>query len=174
MNNLRLFFTFNKFCVVRYRIHPFHILVSFCCPIRNYLVPGSTPLVIFKVTVHQRRFSFLEISYKFEHRILLSWIPRNYRRISEHRRALFQLLNGDIFYPVQVWPKKILTTFVKKPMGDQDTFQLVLSFLGNECFPDIISEWINSSQYWASSQKLDKRKRQVSLIYNNMTSKGHI
>lgn len=106
---------------------------------------------------------------------MLPWILQtNQPSISDQRRTLFQLLNGDVFYPVQVWPKKILSTFWKKPIGDKDTFQLMLFFLGNGCSPDIITEWIYSSQHWASPQKLDKRKRQVSFICNNMDSKGHI
>ena len=95
--------------------------------------------------------------------------------ISERRLALFQLLNGDVFYPVQAWPKLENFNFLEETHQKQRHFPTdAIFFLGNECSPDIITDWIYSSQYWKSPQKLDKRKRQVSFICNNMNSKGHI
>ena len=94
--------------------------------------------------------------------------------ITQERRDFFQLLNGDIFYPISVWPQDIKLLFWKKPIGDTDTFKLLLFFLGNGCSPDIISQWILTSQYWADHKKADKRARQISFIRNNLTSKGHI
>ena len=94
--------------------------------------------------------------------------------ITQERRDLFRLLNGDIFYPVSVWPKDIKLLFWKKPIGDTDTFKLLLFFLGNGCSPDVISQWILTSQHWADHKNADKPARQISFIRNNLTSKGHI
>ena len=46
---------------------------------------------------------------------------------------LFYLLNGDIFYSIQTWPPDIQQLFWKKPIGDNDTFKLLLFFIGNGC-----------------------------------------
>ena len=94
--------------------------------------------------------------------------------ITQERRRLFQLLNGDIFYPISTWPRDIKMLFWKKPIGETDTFKLLLFFLGNGCSPTIISQWILSSQHWAESKKVDKRTRQINYVIKNLTTKGHV
>ena len=42
--------------------------------------------------------------------------------------------------------------FWKKPIGDKDTFQLVLFLLGNGCAPYLLKRWIMLSQLWATHQ----------------------
>ena len=94
--------------------------------------------------------------------------------IVEKRRELYHLLNGDVFYPSKNWPKDTLSIFWKKPIGDLNTFKLMLFFIGNGCSPHVISEWILSSLYWAEPTKWDKRKRQIDFIHNNINTKRHI
>ena len=96
------------------------------------------------------------------------------KEIVEKRRELFHLLNGDGFYPSKNWPRDTIPIFWKKPIGDLDTFKLMLFFIGNGCSPHIISEWILSSQYWAEPTKWDKRKRQINFIQSNIDAKSHI
>ena len=55
--------------------------------------------------------------------------PLSRPQISHLRLDLFQLLNGDIFYPIKIWPREIQTLFWKKPTSDADTFKLLLFFL---------------------------------------------
>ena len=50
------------------------------------------------------------------------------QQISQERLLLFQLINGDIFYPIRTWPRDIEQLFWKKPTGDEDTFKLLLFF----------------------------------------------
>lgn len=94
--------------------------------------------------------------------------------ISTERLQLFHLLNGDIFYPIRTWPPDIKQLFWKKPTGDNDTFKLLLFFIGNGCSPQIIAKWILTSQHWSTHDKGIKRSRQIDFIFRNMTTKSHI
>ena len=53
------------------------------------------------------------------------------QQITNERLQLFYLLNGDVFYSIQTWPTNIQQLFGKKPTGDNDTFKLLLFFIGN-------------------------------------------
>ena len=53
------------------------------------------------------------------------------QEVVEERKQLFRLLNGDAFLPEKSWPKDIRLIFWKKPMGDKETFKLLLFFHGN-------------------------------------------
>ena len=64
------------------------------------------------------------------------------KNIVEKRRELYHLLNGDAFYPSKNWPKDTLSIFWKKPIGDLDTFKLMLFFIGNGCY---LKSYQNSS-----------------------------
>ena len=52
-------------------------------------------------------------------------------RLIQKRRNLLTLLNEDAFYPLSTWPQDIQQLFWKKPIGDTDTFKLMLFFLDN-------------------------------------------
>lgn len=95
------------------------------------------------------------------------------RAIITKRHGLFRLLNGDTFYPISCWPRKIRSIFWKKPIGDVETFKLILFFVGNGCSPHLISEWILSSQLWNNFQKGDKRSRQIDFILKNLSNKSN-
>ena len=65
----------------------------------------------------------------------------------------------------------------KKSISDQDAFQLMLFCLGNGCSPHLITEWILTSQNWATAKKGEKLARQIfyeDFIMNNIDSKSHI
>lgn len=98
--------------------------------------------------------------------------PLNRQQISNRRLQLFNLLNGDLFYPLNIWPKDIKALFWKKPIGDCDTFKLLLFFIGNGCSPCIIAEWILTSQNWAPQSKGEKRARQIDFVKANLGSKS--
>ena len=95
-------------------------------------------------------------------------------RLIQKRRNLLTLLNGDAFYPLSTWPQDIQQLFWKKPIGDTDTFKLMLFFLGNGCSKHLITEWILTSQHWTTLQKGIKRARQINFIINNLDSKANI
>ena len=96
------------------------------------------------------------------------------QQISNERLQLFHSLNGDVFYPIQTWPANIQQLFRKKPTGDNDTFKLLLFFIGNGCSPEVIAKWILTSQHWATHTKGEKRARQIDFVVQNLDSKGHI
>ena len=100
--------------------------------------------------------------------------PLSRPQISHLRLDLFQLLNGDIFYPIKIWLREIQTLFWKKPTSDADTFKLLLFFIGNGCPPSMIANWILSSQHWGTYQKASKRARQIDFIIKNLPDKGNI
>ena len=95
-------------------------------------------------------------------------------QISTLRLQLFNSINGDVFYPMRMWPINIQRLFWKKPTGDNDTFKLILFFIGNGCSPDVISKWILTSQHWATHEKGVKRARQLEFLKQNLDSKRHI
>ena len=71
------------------------------------------------------------------------------KEISDERRNLFFMLNGDVFFPVKSWPLDVRRIFWRKPIGDTDCFKLMQFCLGNGCPPDFVVKWILSSQTWA-------------------------
>ena len=86
------------------------------------------------------------------------------QQIANERLQPFYLLKGDLFFSIQTWPTKILQFFWKKPTRDNDTFKLLLFFIGNGCSPEKRAKWILTSQYWASHTKGEKRARQIDFI----------
>ena len=95
-------------------------------------------------------------------------------RIIRRRKELLEVLNGDIFYHMNVWPQQYILKFWNKPISDQETFELFLFFIGNGCSPYIAGEWILLSQYWADSRRKEKRARQLDFIFDNKDPKAGI
>ena len=89
------------------------------------------------------------------------------------RSSLLQYINGDIFYPINLWPMKLQSIFWNKPIGDKETFELFLFFIGNGGSPHVIAEWILTSQAWADN-KMEKRARQLDFIFNNKDNKSNV
>ena len=101
-----------------------------------------------------------------------------FRLLSKHeviteRKKLFETINGDAFFPLKAWPKEYQRLFWAKPIGDKDTFKLMLFCLGNGCAPQLITDWIILSQGWLPS-KAEKRARRLDFILNNVDVKRNI
>lgn len=87
--------------------------------------------------------------------------------IVEQRREIFRTLNDDAFFPLKTWPDDMRIIFWRKPIGDQQTFKLLLFCIGNGCAPDLICPWILLSQTWATPDKAEKRARQIDFVMNH-------
>ena len=74
-------------------------------------------------------------------------------RLIEKGRSLLTLINGNAFYPLSSWLNDIRLKFWKKPISDQDTFQLMLFCLSNGCSSHLITECILTSLHWATTKK---------------------
>ena len=107
-----------------------------------------------------------------EYRYTLHYLSK--REIIQERLELFKDINGNAFFPVKWWPSDMQLTFWKKPIGDRDTFKLVLFLLGNGCSPYLLKRWILLSQFWAEHPTAEKRARQIDFILNNADSKAAI
>jgi hypothetical protein len=91
----------------------------------------------------------------------------------QNRNNLFNIINGDIFYPMTSWPIQFRLKFWSKPISDKDTFELFLFFLGNGGSPSITGEWILTSQAWTDQPPGEKRARQLDFILTNREEKAH-
>ena len=69
-----------------------------------------------------------------------------------------------------MWPQDIKRLFWNKPIGDQDTFKLVIFFVQNACPPSLTEEWIITSTFWDKT-KLKTRKDQIKCILANLKNK---
>ena len=54
----------------------------------------------------------------------------NVETYTNERKRIFQLINGDIFFPINSWPNNIKKKFFNKPHSDKDTMILFLFFHG--------------------------------------------
>ena len=95
-----------------------------------------------------------------------------FRLLSKHeviteRRKLFETINGDAFFPLKAWPKEYQRIFWAKPIGNKDTFKLMLFCLENGCAPQLITDWIILSQSWFPCIA-EKRAQQLDFILNNV------
>ena len=106
-----------------------------------------------------------------EYRNTLRYLSRE--ELIHERQDLFKDINGNAFFPLKWWPAELQLKFWKKPIGDRDTFKLVLFLLGNGCSPYLTRRWIMSSQFWATDAVAEKRARQMDFIFNNADSKAH-
>ena len=95
--------------------------------------------------------------------------------VVEERRQLTRVFNGDAFFPLKSWPKEMRLIFWRKPLGDTETFKLVLFLIGNGCRPSLIRRWKMLAQHWAESTvKAEKRARQVDFVLINADQKSHL
>ena len=51
--------------------------------------------------------------------------------IVEKRKELFKFINGDAFFPLSSWPRDMQLIFWKRPISDEESFKLLLFFIGN-------------------------------------------
>ena len=82
--------------------------------------------------------------------------------VVEERRQLARLIDGDAFFPIKLWPKEMRLIFWKKPMGDTETFKLVLFLNGNGCEPNLIRRWIMLAQHWAEKNNESRKEVKAS------------
>ena len=59
--------------------------------------------------------------------------------IVQELKELFKFINGDAFFPLSCWQKDMQLIFWKKPMGDEESFKLLLFFIGNRVGSTLIS-----------------------------------
>ena len=95
-------------------------------------------------------------------------------KINPKKKEFTYSVKWRCFYPLSTWPQDIQQLFWKKPIGDTDTFKLMLFLLGNGCSKHLVTEWILTSQHWTTLQKGIKRARQIDFINNNLDSKANI
>ena len=88
------------------------------------------------------------------------------------RQDLCHTINGDAFYSLNSWPFDIKLIFRQKPIMDKYTFKLFLFVTGNGGSPNIIAEWILTSQYWGNGRKAEKRARQLHFLPSNREPKA--
>lgn len=95
--------------------------------------------------------------------------------VVKKRIEMVQLLDGDLFYPMDVWPSWVESTFWHKPMSDEETFKIFLFFVGNGCPPEVITEWVMTSQWWNFCEKArKKRAMQLNYLTNSLEKKNGI
>ena len=59
--------------------------------------------------------------------------------IVQEPKELFTYINGEAFFPLSCWQKDMQLIFWKKSMGDEESFKLLLFFIGNGVRPTLIS-----------------------------------
>lgn len=98
--------------------------------------------------------------------------------IRTERQQLFNMVNGDVFYSLKLWPQWMKQVFWKKTLTDKDTFVLTLFLFGNGCLPMLIFEWVLCAQFWANNAekalKLKRRTIQVQWILRSLDNKLHL
>ena len=94
------------------------------------------------------------------------------QEVIAERRELFEDIDGNAFFSLKSWPEEYQRMFWAKPIGDKETFKLMLFCLGNGCAPQLITHWILLSQSWLPT-KAEKRARQLDFILNNVDVKRH-
>lgn len=87
------------------------------------------------------------------------------------RQELYNTLNGDAFYPSTTWPIYIQTHIRDTPISDTNTFKIFLFFYGNGCSPDLITEYIYTTNN--DPRKIRKRYYQIKYICNNINKHKH-
>lgn len=90
--------------------------------------------------------------------------------ISEKRKSLLNDINGDLFYSLNLWPQKIERAFWKKPIGDEETFMLLIFLVENGCPPLLATQWILTSTFWDKA-KTARRHEQIEWILENRSKK---
>ena len=90
--------------------------------------------------------------------------------ISEKRKSLLSEIDGDLFYSINLWPKKIERIFWNKPISDQETFVLLIFLVENGCPPWLARQWILTSTFW-DKEKTSRRHQQIEWILENRSKK---
>ena len=95
------------------------------------------------------------------------------QEIVNERKDLYSAINGDVFYPLNVWPEWMKRLFWRKPLGDTMTFKLLCLMLGNGCSPFVICKWILTSLYGKEPMNRQK-KRLTQMIWIVKSIPSHL
>ena len=95
-------------------------------------------------------------------------------KINPKKKEFTYSVKWRCFLPIIHLATNIQQLFWKKPIGNTDTFKLMLFFLGNGCSKHLIPEWILTSQHWTTLQKRIQRTRQKDFVNNNLDSNANI
>ena len=87
-------------------------------------------------------------------------------QITATRQNLMKQINGDLFYPMSLWPTRMRQSFWAKPIGDEDTSKLSLFLVENGCPPWLAKDWILTSTFWDKTKTI-KRLYQTEWILTN-------
>lgn len=90
--------------------------------------------------------------------------------ISEKRKSLLSEIEVDLFYSINLWPRKIERIFWNKPISDQETFVLLIFLVENGCPPWLARQWILTSTFWDKA-KTSRRHQQIEWILENRSKK---
>ena len=54
----------------------------------------------------------------------------NFSEYTHERKRILELINGDMFFQIKLWPKKILMMFFHRPQSDRETMVVFLFLYG--------------------------------------------
>ena len=77
-------------------------------------------------------------------------------QISATTQNLMKQISRDLFYPISLWPTRMRQSFWAKPIGDEDTFKLLLFLVENGCSPWLAKDWILTSTFWDKTKTIYK------------------
>jgi hypothetical protein len=101
----------------------------------------------------------------------------SYDNVSAERGELVNILNGDMFFDMKLWPAWTKRLFWKKPLTDEESFKLLCFFIGNGCPPLVIAKWILTSQFWQPQgilkSKVEKRTMQMNNFFIQLANREH-
>ena len=137
--------------------HPIHHTNHHTRPLNNNLIPSQDVQ-----DIHDELLTHMQ---HLRQTILTS----TNHAINHTRHEIYSTLDGDCFYPNHTWPQHIRNHIWDTPTSDEQTFKIILFFIGNGCSPFIIYHWILAS-YHQHHDKLAKRINQISWIYRNLAS----
>ena len=78
-----------------------------------------------------------------------------------------------MFYNISSWPRDMESLFWRKPIGDQQAFQLLFFLVENGCPPWLATHWILSSTFWKKTKTII-RLNQIKWILSNCSKKNNI
>ena len=94
------------------------------------------------------------------------------QEVVERRTKLFQIINGDFFFPLKEWPLAMRLCFWSKPISDEGSFKMMMFLIGNGLDPRLAAEWVMLSQFWTRDhEKMKKRARQADFVVTNIETK---
>ena len=107
--------------------------------------------------------------------LLLQWTKMQSwetERVLSYRQNLIHDIDGCMMAPIQCWPENIRKIFALTPIGDVQSFQIVLFFIGNGFSPYVIGEYIIMSYMVSSDAEKNrttrKRIEQIEWVHNNI------